>query len=116
MKRIILNMAPYWHIVLIILVFLGVQAYCDLSLPQYTSDMIDIGIQNHGVEYILPEKMTSEDMQYSTLFMTDSEKQRWESLYSQNGTYMRERLPTKSLKARPRNFSYLLPCLSRPAI
>lgn len=81
MKRIIINMAPYWHIVLIILVLLGVQAYCDLSLPQYTSDMIDTGIQNHGVEFVLPEKLTAEEMTYSTLFMTDVEKSEWESCY-----------------------------------
>ncbi|SEH59938.1 ATP-binding cassette, subfamily B [Ruminococcus flavefaciens] len=104
MKRIILNMAPYWHIVLIILVFLGVQAYCDLSLPQYTSDMIDIGIQNHGVEYILPKKMTSEDMLYSTLFMTDSEKQKWESLYSQNGDIYERKASDKELESSTEEF------------
>ena len=82
MKRIILNLAPYKFIVLVILLLLGVQAYCDLSLPQYTSDMIDTGIQNHGVEYALPEKMTSEDMMYSTLFMTDDEKNEWTGYYS----------------------------------
>ena len=81
MKRIILNLAPYKFIVLVILLLLGVQAYCDLSLPQYTSDMIDTGIQNHGVEYALPEKMTSEDMMYSTLFMTDDEKNEWTGYY-----------------------------------
>jgi len=82
MKRIILNLAPYKFIVLIILLLLGVQAYCDLSLPQYTSDMIDTGIQNHGVEYALPEKITQEDMMYSTLFMTDDEKNEWTGYYS----------------------------------
>jgi len=97
MKRIILNMAPYRYIVLIILIFLGIQAYCDLSLPQYTSDMIDIGIQNHGVEYILPEKLTAEDMLYSTLFMTDSEKQKWESLYAQNGDIYQRKASEKEL-------------------
>ncbi len=56
MKRIILNLAPYWYLVVIILALLGVQAFCDLSLPQYTSDMIDTGIQNHGVEYPIPGK------------------------------------------------------------
>ncbi len=81
MKRIFLNLAPYKFIVLVILLLLGVQAYCDLSLPQYTSDMIDTGIQNHGVEYALPEKMTSEDMMYSTLFMTDDEKNEWTGYY-----------------------------------
>ena len=104
MKRIILNMAPYWHFVLIILVFLGVQAYCDLSLPQYTSDMIDIGIQNHGVEYILPEKMTSEDMLYSTLYMTENEKQEWESLYSQNGDIFERKASDKELENSTEKF------------
>lgn len=85
MKRIIANLAPYWHIVLVILVLLGIQAYCDIALPQYTSDMIDVGIQNHGIEYVLPEKMTAEDMNYSVLFMTDEEKREWTDCYSQSG-------------------------------
>lgn len=85
MKRIILNLVPYRYIVLLILLLLGVQAYCDLSLPQYTSDMIDTGIQNHGVEYALPEKITAEDMAYSTLYMTDEEKNEWSSCYSDSG-------------------------------
>jgi len=90
MKRIILNLAPYKFIVLVILLLLGVQAYCDLSLPQYTSDMIDTGIQNHGVEYALPEKMTSEDMMYSTLFMTDDEKNEWTGYYdAQDGDILK---------------------------
>lgn len=84
MKRIIANLAPYWHIVIVILILLGVQAYCEISLPQYTSDMIDVGIQNHGIEYILPEKMTSDDMKYSVLFMTDEEKNEWLSFYSES--------------------------------
>ena len=85
MKRIILNLVPYRYIVLLILLLLGVQAYCDLSLPQYTSDMIDTGIQNHGVEYALPEKITTEDMIYSTLYMTDDEKSEWNGYYSDVG-------------------------------
>ncbi len=90
MKRIILNLAPYKFIVLIILLLLGVQAYCDLSLPQYTSDMIDTGIQNHGIEYALPEKLTAEDMLYSSLYMTEAEKEEWSVCYSQeSGCYKR---------------------------
>ena len=41
--------------------FLVMQAFCDLSLPQYTSDIIDVGIMSSGVEHILPEEMTQED-------------------------------------------------------
>ena len=55
MKNIYKNMIPYWKTVLVIFVLLMVQAYCDLSLPQYTSDMIDTGIQNQGTAHILPE-------------------------------------------------------------
>ena len=98
MKRIILNLAPYKFIVLVILLLLGVQAYCDLSLPQYTSDMIDTGIQNHGVEYALPEKMTSEDMMYSTLFMTDDEKNEWTGYYdAQDGDILKRTADEDSL-------------------
>ena len=98
MKRIILNLAPYKFIVLVILLLLGVQAYCDLSLPQYTSDMIDTGIQNHGVEYALPEKMTSEDMMYSTLFMTDDEKNEWTRYYdAQDGDILKRTADEDSL-------------------
>lgn len=104
MKRIIRNMAPYWHIILVILVLLGVQAYCDLSLPQYTSDMIDVGIQNHGVEYILPEKMTAEDMLYSTLFMTEDEKQKWEGLFTENGGVFERSASDKELESSTDDF------------
>ena len=42
-------MLPYWKSILVILMLLFVQAWCDLSLPSYTSDIIDVGIQNSGV-------------------------------------------------------------------
>ncbi|MCR5600775.1 MAG: ABC transporter ATP-binding protein/permease [Ruminococcus sp.] len=96
MKRIIANLAPYWHIVMIILVLLGVQAYCEIALPQYTSDMIDVGIQNHGIEYVLPEKMTADDMKYSMLFMTDEEKSEWTNCYTQCGDELFKRTARES--------------------
>ncbi|MBS1338395.1 MAG: hypothetical protein HP047_03875, partial [Lachnospira sp.] len=46
MGRIFKNLVPYWKSVIMILVLLVLQAFCDLSLPQYTSDIIDVGIQN----------------------------------------------------------------------
>ena len=60
MGKLFKNLKPYWKSVLVIVVLLVVQAFCDLSLPQYTSDIIDTGIQNSGVEHILPEKITAE--------------------------------------------------------
>ena len=60
MGKIFKNMLPYWKWILVIVAFLVMQAFCDLSLPQYTSDIIDVGIMSSGVEHILPEEMTQE--------------------------------------------------------
>ena len=46
MKSIFKNMLPYWKTIVIVIALLFVQAWCDLSLPAYTSDIIDVGIQN----------------------------------------------------------------------
>lgn len=54
MSKIAKNMLPYWKSVIIILALLVVQAMCDLALPSYTSDIIDVGIQNSGVEHVVP--------------------------------------------------------------
>ena len=55
MSKIFKNMLPYWKGLIIVVALLVVQAWCDLSLPAYTSDIIDVGIQNKGVEHVLPE-------------------------------------------------------------
>lgn len=81
MKKIFKNMLPYWYMLIAIFALLIVQAFCDLSLPQYTSDMIDVGIQNGGVEHILPEKLTAKEYELAKLFMTEEEKAAWESSY-----------------------------------
>ena len=60
MKSIFKNMLPYWKAIVIIIALLFVQAWCDLSLPSYTSDIIDVGIQNKGVEHVVPEARSEE--------------------------------------------------------
>lgn len=81
MGKIFKNFLPHIGAVLIIVVLLVVQAYCDLALPQYTSNIIDTGIQNKGVEHILPEKMTKDEYGYAKVFMTESEKKSFVSAY-----------------------------------
>ena len=49
--------------VLAIVLLLIVQAYCDLALPQYTSDIVDVGIQQGGITYAAPEWMREETWQ-----------------------------------------------------
>mgnify|MGYP000763514158 CR=1 FL=1 len=67
MGKIFKNMLPYWKWILVIVAFLVMQAFCDLSLPQYTSDIIDVGIMSSGVEHILPEEMTPVSYTHLTL-------------------------------------------------
>lgn len=78
-------MIPYWKIVIAIIGLLVVQAWCDLSLPSYTSDIIDVGIQNHGVEHVMPEKIQEEEFQTAQFIMTDQEKRIWNDIYVKKG-------------------------------
>ncbi|MDD7210270.1 MAG: ABC transporter ATP-binding protein [Lachnospiraceae bacterium] len=87
MTKIFKNMVPYWRMILVIIALLIVQASGDLLLPQYTSDIIDVGIQNHGIEHILPKKMTEDEFGLSTLYMTDKEEKQWNSSYDKEGKY-----------------------------
>ena len=70
--------------VLSIILLLVIQAGCDLSLPQYTSDIVDIGIQQGGIERVTPEVMRKETYENLTLFMTDEEIQKVEPYYEEN--------------------------------
>ena len=85
MSKIFKNMIPYWKIVIVIIGLLVVQAWCDLSLPSYTSDIIDVGIQNHGVEHVMPEKIQEEEFQTAQFIMTDQEKHIWNDIYKKKG-------------------------------
>lgn len=87
MSKIAKNMLPYWKSVIIILTLLVVQAMCDLALPSYTSDIIDVGIQNSGVEHVVPEKITEEEMQTAQFIMTDDEADVWKNLYKEKDGY-----------------------------
>lgn len=91
MKKIFKNMIPYWKTILVIVAVLVLQAYCDLALPTYTADIIDVGIQNKGIEYSLPEEITAAEYEDAQLFMTKEEKTLWASSYeaTQHETYER---------------------------
>ena len=98
MSKIFKNMIPYWKSILVILVLLFVQAWCDLSLPSYTSDIIDVGIQNSGVEHVTPKRITEEEFQTAEFIMTDDEVDLWEILYTKkDGYYERNKASEKEL-------------------
>mgnify|MGYP002566798677 FL=1 len=79
--QIFRNLKPYWKSVIIIALLLVLQAYCDLSLPDYTSKLIDTGIQNYGIENCSPQQIPEKAYKVIDGFMDDDEKAVWEKYY-----------------------------------
>ncbi|MBE5959750.1 MAG: ABC transporter ATP-binding protein [Lachnospiraceae bacterium] len=72
---------------LVIVVFLFIQAMCDLSLPNYTSKIIDNGIINSGIEFGIPEKISEESFNGINVFLTSKEKKIFEEAYEKEEDY-----------------------------
>ncbi len=85
MGKILKHIKPYWKSVIVIMLLLVIQAYCDLSLPTYTSNIIDVGIQNKGIQHVVPEQITAEDHAMASVFMTEDERAVWEEIYTKDG-------------------------------
>ena len=110
MGKIFKNMIPYWKPLILVLLLLFVQAWCDLSLPAYTSDIIDVGIQNQGIKHILPEALTPEEYEKAELLMTDEETASWEESYALNGSVY-ERNVTGEERLEELDDTFLVPLL-----
>jgi ATP-binding cassette subfamily B multidrug efflux pump len=82
--QIIKNLKPYWKSVLIIVLLLIVQAYCDLALPDYTSKLIDTGIQNYGIEHCSPLQIPEKAYTVIKGFMDEDDVMVWEKYYEQS--------------------------------
>lgn len=75
--------------ILAIVLLLVLQAYCDLALPQYTSNIVDVGIQQGGIENAVPTQMRAATFDSLKLFMTDEDAVFAEQCYqlSADGIY-----------------------------
>lgn len=78
-----------WYIVILIILLLFVQVYCELTLPDYTSDIVDVGIQNQGVEYPIPEKLTAGSYEEICLFLDAEGRELLGSHYSRDNDIYR---------------------------
>ena len=95
--------------VLAIIVLLVVQAYCDLALPQYTSDIVDVGIQQGGIEYVAPEQMRKETFDRLKKLMTSEEKEAAEAFYEQRQDGSLERTTDRKEDLEQLNGLFRLP-------
>ena len=75
-------MKERWYYVVMIIVLLFVQAYCDLSLPDYTSKIVNVGIQQKGIEDGVPDSIRKESMEHLLLFLDEKEKAEVEDAYT----------------------------------
>ena len=88
--RIIKNLAQHKLVVLLIVVLLCGQAACDLALPNYTSDIVDTGIQQQGVQDVAAEQLTERTHDLVAMMLPESDEQMFADAYAQNedGTYL----------------------------
>ena len=71
MKNLFKYAASYWKAMIAIMLILFVQAYCDLSLPAYTSNIVNVGIQQGGIEDEIPEQIAREEIDKLLLFVEE---------------------------------------------
>ncbi len=74
-------MKERWHYIVLIIVLLFVQAFCDLSLPDYTSKIVNVGIQQKGIEDCVPETIQEVSMNELFLFMDEDDRAQVERAY-----------------------------------
>ena len=82
MKIVLKTLGKYKIWIILVLVLLFVQAYCDLALPDYTSDIINIGIQSGGIEKNIPEAISETEMNKILAFTTTEESENILSNYT----------------------------------
>lgn len=74
MKKLAKYLKPFWAVLLLTFVLLFGQALCDLNLPNYMSNIVNIGIQQNGIENAAPEAISESGMKFMQTFMLPSEK------------------------------------------
>lgn len=81
--RIAKNLAHNKIAVLLIVALLAVQAFCDLSLPRYTSDIVDVGIQQSGVEHASASQLSARTHDLVKMMLPESDEQLFAEAYDE---------------------------------
>ena len=81
MTKIFKQLARHWAVCLVVFALLFVQAYCDLALPDYTSKIVDTGIQQGGIESPLPQTLRKSTLDTLSLLMNEEDAQKLQNAY-----------------------------------
>lgn len=82
MLNLLKHLKPFVGSMILAIALLFVQAICDLSLPDYMSNIVNVGIQQGGVENAVPKVIKSSEMEKLFIFMNDDEKNVVEDNYT----------------------------------
>lgn len=85
MRKVMKYLKKSTGYIVLIVALLFLQAYCDLSLPDYTSKIVNVGIQQQGIEDGVPEKIRVSTMEQLETLMEEKERKRIEDQYEKDG-------------------------------
>ena len=98
MKKILKHLKQHKISILLVFISLFIGAMCDLSLPDYTAKIVDIGIRQNGIEDNVFEKISEEDMKKIELFLSKEEKDIIKENYELNETYNLKKIKKEKRK------------------
>lgn len=87
MIKILKHLGKSWIWVPVVFALLVVQAACDLALPQYTSDIVDVGIQQGGIESAAPDEIRGESFEKLLMFDKSGRLLKWYENDNNGGNY-----------------------------
>ena len=84
MGKLLKFLKPYAGAVVAIVCILVVQAYCDLSLPTYTSDIVNVGIQQGGIDETVPDTISKKDLNHLLLLVKSDQQDSVKNAYTKS--------------------------------
>ena len=115
MGKLFKFLKPYAAAVAAIICILVVQAYCDLSLPTYTSDIVNVGIQQGGIDEALPDTISKKDLNHLLLLVPSDRQKIVKNAYTEsaekydyNATVMELKASVKEDKKKEDRLSEIL--------
>lgn len=103
MGKLLKHFKPAILPILFAIVLLAVQAYCDLSLPTYMSDIVNVGIQQAGIDCVTPDKAPKEEMDKISLFMSKEDADFVSSCYEKDKYKGKDILVLKDISEKDSN-------------
>lgn len=115
MKNLFRTMMPYKWTALLVLLLMAGQAFCEMNLPQYTQALIDTGIQNRGIEHIVPEAITETEFEAAADLMDAGQRGLWEDTFAESSDGILDRREMSEEELDALDESLLTPIVTRYA-